>query len=653
MSQGPRQHVDFFEAQERARKRTRWLIALYLLALVAITFALYAVVLVAFHSDLVSSHQGARINLWHPEVFASVALITGLIVGGATAIKTMQLSSGGGSVAESLGGSEVTMGTTDADERKLLNVVEEMAIASGVPMPRVYILPERSINAFAAGYKIEDAAVAVTRGAIEQLSRDELQGVMAHEFSHILSGDMRLNIRLIGPIFGLVAISFIGRALMRSVAYSRPRSSRDSGKGAGALLLLGLAVMVIGYIGTVCGRFIQAAISRQREFLADAAAVQFTRNELGIANALRRLGRFQRGPGTHIRHAHVEDTAHMFFGPALSSMYATHPPLEERIRAIYPAWDGTFLPARKAPPPIVPPPLQPKQSQSGSRGFPGGMTGAAMVAAVGVLDAGNVRQAGAIREKIEADFKEHLATPQGAEELITALILDADHEARKVQIDLLASWEDAPYHQRVADAAKAMDPYPAEQRYALLEMALGGTRPLPSERIARMREILRALADADEHLSIREFLVMQTFSRVTAAQRSPRTTNDLTDNVREIADDASILLAALARVSRGAKTNPELARDHFAKAVASQYRLAPHLSYPEHEIELASLERPLNRLASTSFRLRRQLITAAAQIVLSDGATTREEWNLLRLIAFAMECPMPPVPPQLPDTPKE
>ncbi len=245
------------------------------------------------------------------------------------------MSAGGSAVAESLDGRLIASNTNDPDERKLLNVVEEMSIASGVPMPKVYVLDnEDGINAFAAGHTPSDAAVAVTRNCMTKLSRDELQGVIGHEFSHILNGDMRLNIRLIGILFGIFCIATIGRILL----YTRSSNSRDKNP----LPIIGLLLLVIGSLGVFFGRLIQAAVSRQREFLADASSVQFTRNPAGLSGALQKIG----GYGSLMESPHASDASHLFFASGLTDSFfgamATHPPLDARIRAIDPNWDGKF-----------------------------------------------------------------------------------------------------------------------------------------------------------------------------------------------------------------------------------------------------------------------------------------------------------------------
>src|SRR5471032_3060906 len=306
--------------------------------------AIYIASLLIFSGVQLHQHrfndEQPQFDLWNPQIFLAVALGTIAIILIGSSYKTMALAAGGSAVSEMMGGRLVKPNSTDPDERKLLNVVEEMAIASGVPVPQVYVMDdEDGINAFAAGHKPGDATVTVTRGCMKILSRDELQGVIVHEFSHILNGDMRLNLRLMGTIFGILCLAIIGRILLQT--------ARGGGRSRGQnpLPILGLALLIIGYIGVFFGRLIQAAVSRQREFLADASSVQFTRNPNGITGALKKIGGLGEN-GSRLAHAHSEEVSHMFFSNGISEAFIglleTHPPLPGRIRVFDPNFDGKF-----------------------------------------------------------------------------------------------------------------------------------------------------------------------------------------------------------------------------------------------------------------------------------------------------------------------
>jgi Zn-dependent protease with chaperone function len=269
--------VDFFAHQAAARRQTRWLVVGFIIAIGAIVVALDAVLLTLLasaHSDEVLYQSPVDYGLSNPGVVVFCTSFVLAIIGCASLFKALTMRGGGGVVAQSLGGARVERDTSDLKRKRLHNVVEEMAIASGVPMPEVYVLEQESgINAFAAGHTPANAAVAVTQGALDRLSRDQLQGVIAHEFSHVLNGDMRLNIQLMGWLFGLFVIALIGRTILRVGSGGR--------KSGAAIYVAAIALVILGYVGLLAGRILQAAVSRQRERLADASAVQFTRNPVG------------------------------------------------------------------------------------------------------------------------------------------------------------------------------------------------------------------------------------------------------------------------------------------------------------------------------------------------------------------------------------
>ena len=327
--------MDFFEQQDKARGLSGYLFLLFGFAVLCIIISIFclASVAVGFEKNLAEL-------AWTFELAAVSSVSTIIAVFLASAFRISWLSSGGKVVAESMGGQRLNQSTKDPLSRQVLNVVEEMAIASGTPVPPVYLMEEEGINAFAAGYSPRDAVIGVTRGCATKLNRDQLQGVMAHEFSHILNGDMRINIRLTGIIFGIVFLSSIGR-ILTNIAYvsgGRRRNGKDS--GGGALVILGIGLLIIGGIGGFFGAMIRASISRQREFLADASAVQFTRNPDGIAGALKRIGGYSHG--SKLQSAGAQEFSHMFFSSGISSMFATHPPLPIRIKRIDPNWKNSY-----------------------------------------------------------------------------------------------------------------------------------------------------------------------------------------------------------------------------------------------------------------------------------------------------------------------
>ena len=344
--------MDFFERQQQAKKKTGYLVFLFGVAVLLISLLnhlLVATVLGASGATEGDMEFGTSAYT-DPELAGLVFMGTFVVIGIAGLFRRMQLSGGGSSVAAMMGGRLVNIATTDPDERKLMNVVEEMAIAAGVPVPEVYVMDgEAGINAFAAGYTLDDAVIGVTDGCMRRLSRDELQGVIAHEFSHILNQDMKLNLRLVAVIYGLIALAVIGRVLLQIGFYSshgRSRRSSENGGGGGALAIgvVGLGLMATSGLGILMGNLIKSAVSRQREYLADSSAVQYTRNPEGLAGALKKIGAM--ATGSRLLTPHAEEASHMFFGNGMReswfSFTATHPPLLDRILLLEPSFDGDF-----------------------------------------------------------------------------------------------------------------------------------------------------------------------------------------------------------------------------------------------------------------------------------------------------------------------
>lgn len=634
--------MDFFGAQDKARSRTRFLLFLYVAALATIILSLYFLFfLLMISGGGAGSEYTGGIFVW--ELFLSVVVVTLLILGGASLVKWYNLRDGGAAVARSLGGREIQPGTKDPAERQLLNVVEEMAIASGVPMPAVFVMEEPVINAFAAGYSPHDAAIGVTRGCIEKLNRDELQGVMAHEFSHILNGDMRLNIRLIGPLFGLLVIAFLGRVLMHAGLRSSVRS-RNSKNGGGqiAILLVGIAIMAIGYIGVFFGRLIQAAISRQREFLADSAAVQFTRNPSGIAGALKRIG--FRDTGSKIQNDHAVDTAHMFFAKALGGGMATHPPLQKRIRAIEANWDGKFLPPLTAAQ-AVSKSDQDKQSGTGKSepakdGHGRILTAAAAVAMIGSIPKSAVHAAIESRIAMHEAFPDALNQPEAARLLLLALVLSDDAGTASRQLEHIASAAPELDGKSIEAHWRTLATWHPEMRFNLLNLAFAPLRKLPAKDLKQLHQLLSKLADVDNQLSTREALVLQVVEDQFKLSPTDPVGMLSTSMDKATAAAASRLLAFVALLQCDDRDH---AMADFQKVIAKDEKLASALAFPDTDPVLKDLRDDLRGLRSLCFDLRKSLLAAAAELCLSSGNVTHDEWRTLRWMALVLQCPMPPL----------
>lgn len=650
--------MDFFDAQDRARRLSQGLVLLFALAVVCMIAIVYLTVAVGLglvpvglevHGGWGSVGFSGGWPGLDPRLLGLVSAGMGTVIGGGAAWRTAQLSRGGGAVAELLGGRRVEPGTTDPLERVLLNVVEEMSIASGVPVPEVFVLErEEGINAFAAGHTPADAAVAVTRGALETLTRDELQGVVAHEFSHILNGDMRLNVRLMGLLSGILLLSVVGRGLLRGSMGGRYRSSGGRRGGAGQVAILGVVLLVLGYLGVIFGRLIQAAVSRQREFLADAAAVEFTRNPSGLAGALRRIG--AGAHGSRLQDPHAVEAGHLFFAGgtarALSRLTATHPPLEERIRRIDPRWDGSFE--------GVAPAAATRLPGDGSRavaGFAAATTArpASVVASAGNPGPSHVAYARSFLEAVPPEVRGAVRTPEGSLATLLALLLDPDPATRGRQ---LAAVTEA-LGERTARGAEGFRPAVATlgsaARLPLLELTLPALRELPRERAGALRTTVRTLVQADGRVHTFEFALFHLLQRALplAGTSRPRRRHG-TVSLDRLASEAELLLSAVARAGGGSEE--EAARAFEAGWVrAGSPRTARLLQ--SGALGLDQVDAALTRLEVASPGARKRLLEAALEAVQSDGRVEVEEAELVRAMAEALDVPIPPIlPDRLPES---
>jgi Zn-dependent protease with chaperone function len=637
--------MDFFEAQERARKRSARLVVLFALAVLGIIAAGYAALVFALFGATLETAAGSRTvdSYWQPDLLAAVSLVTLAVVGGASLFKWLSFRKGGRAVAEMVGARRVDSGTRDLKERQLLNVVEEMAIASGVPLPAVYIMDgEAGINAFAAGLTTSDAVVAVTRGTLEKLTRDELQGVVAHEFSHILNGDMRLNVRLTAIVFGILVIGLIGRGILFNLRFSRPRRNSKGGGGIVAIAAVGLALMAIGYIGYFFGRMIQAAVSRQREYLADAAAVQFTRNPPGISGALRKIGGYTLG--SRLLSNRSAQIGHFFFAQGFRSffggLWATHPPLVERIRAIEPGFDGKFF----EPPTVVDVAREPWSKITGQPPAPPrpsapAPAAAAIIASVGMLNETAIAGASSLLEAIPEALRDAAHFANEAPGLLYLLLLDPDVSTRNRQLDMVGR-HDGPdarsLVERLAGQAESLRP---EHRLPLVQLALGVLRDLDAGRLERFLGTLDELVHADARICTFEYALQKMIVHhlKLAQQPSGGPVGEL-HSFHAVAGEISLALSALAHRST---TSPDRA---FAEGSAFLRGLDLQLRFLKAaECGIDRLDAALERLARTSGPIKKRFLLAAAGVATADGALGLEESELLRAIASVLDCPVPPL----------
>lgn len=643
--------MDFFAHQDRARASTRRLIVVYTLCLLGVVLSLNFIAFLIWgvangtrtysHSSQGSaSMQTMTISL--PEriadglpVFATTTISVLSIVGLATMFKKLQIGGDGAKVAELLGGRPIVAAPSDPQERKLMNVVEEMSLASGVPMPRVYLMEnEQGINAFAAGTRPEAAVIGVTRGCIEKLNRDELQGVIAHEFSHILNGDMRLNLRLIALNFGLLAIGYIGLQILRFSPRSSSSRNNKNGGGAGAILAFALAMMVIGYIGMFFGKLLQAAVSRQREFLADASAVQFTRNPSGISNALKKIGGFSHG--AELKSVHAGEMSHMFFADGvvglLDSLFATHPPLDKRIKAIDPSFDGKMTrtsPVAANPFPAAsgfaaPPPLP----EAGQRVV---APPAQIVEEVGNIQPEKLSFAGSTIAAIPNAIEAAAADPYSARAVAVALLLDRDPEVRQRQLQAVHAEDE-----HVAALAAQLQPHIAQlgpaARLPILDLALPSLHHLSRSQLTAFRNLCDVLSRADRRISAFEIAL----AKIVDHQLLSRAEYDIAiyRSVSAVKEPLRIVLSVLALT--GGNHQAQRAYD---LALARIGLPAGPMAGPE---EAKGFDRALSELRQSSPPVQRRVVDACAHGVAADGTVGIEEMELMRAICAALSVPVPP-----------
>jgi Zn-dependent protease with chaperone function len=625
--------MDFFEHQRRTRRNTVLLLGLFAAAVVAIVAVVYTIGW-AIYSHYVPRFQYeagdwvvSPIPFWDRDLFTWVAGgCVGLIAWG-TADMWLRLRAGGPAVAKLLGGRPIEPATVSVPERRLRNIVEEMAIASGLPVPQVFVLPaETSINAFAAGFRPADAVVAVTDGTLRLLNRDELQGVVAHEFSHILNGDMRLNLRLTSVLHGILSLAILGRFLLQS------------GTGRkNPLALPGLALFAIGWIGVLFGRIIKGSVSRQREFLADASAVQFTRNPDGIAGALKKIGGYSRG--SRIASHHAETASHMFIGNALAdnflSWMATHPPIGERIRRIDPSFDESypsieFVPTTHDPwnrgEEAVYQPLRPPAPTSPAGEF---------LVHAGNPGARHLEYAGTFLTSLPASLAAEAHDPEGAQSLVFALLLDGRKEVRERQLASLRGSARPEFLQRVLSLDPQIRGLGVRARLPLLDLAMPALRQLPRSEIEPFLARLQDLIRADETISVFEFALSRVLRQGLRSGRRRVLYRSLTPLVA----DCQTVLTALAR--EGASEEPAAARA-FAAGFSRLTRDGVPMR-PFARLQMGDVHRALGRLASASYSIKQDFLEAAVRTVQSDGSIGISEGELLRAVASALDVPIPPI----------
>lgn len=650
--------MDFFSAQDDARKKTKWLVLLFVLAVLSLIILTNLFLVAALATSGIENlavpspemNQHPFLDRFSWERFLAVGFGVSVVILGGSLFKSWSIGRGGKSVAEMMGGRLVSPDTPDPDQRKLLNVVEEMAIASGIPVPMVYVMEnEPGINAFAAGLTTGDAVVAVTRGTIEQLSRSELQGVVAHEFSHILNGDMRLNMRLIGVLFGILMIGLIGRILLRSSFYSSAgRSSRGKNDSGAALIALGVGLLVLGYAGTFFGNLIKASISRQREYLADASAVQFTRDPDGIAGALKKIG--GSSAGSLIRNPDAPELSHAYFSAGIPSFLggfmATHPPLKDRIRRIQPQWDGKF---------IAPSAAEPAATRAGAKTETTKKSEQVIAATVlaGVLrsientgqpSAENLAQAtGMIRELPQA-MVDAAHEPYGARALIYALVLETERDIMTRQFRYLNEKADTGVAMQTELLLPSVRQLQPRQRLTIMDMSMPALRQLSDQQYQTFKSNLIALIKLDGKVTPFEWAVQKiVLHHLDADFEQRRPPLGKYGDIRELAPECSVLLSFLARVVSESETLTAKAFD----AALTELNVEGVEQLTPQAANIRALDNAFDRLVLLKPLLKPQLLRACAACIVADDKITASEMELLRAFSSLLDCPLPPLPEEL------
>lgn len=632
--------MDFFAQQARVRGSSRRLVALFVLAVIAIVVAIDAAVwlIVGHHA---ADGEPATSNL--PLLFtSSIVVIAG--IGLCSLFRIMSLSGGGKTVAESVGAVIVPVDTRDPELRRLRNVIEEVAIASGVPVPDIYLMAdEPGINAFAAGYSASDAAVCVTRGCLDNLSRDELQGVIAHEFSHVLNGDMRLNIRLMGLLFGILVLAIVGRRVIW-LGGSRNR------RGGGQVWLIGLALMVVGYIGYFFARLIQAAVARSRESLADASAVQFTRQTDGIAGALKKIAILAEGSTLQV--ANKQEVAHMLFGEAgkFSALFATHPPLLQRIRTLQPGFReeelvslAALLQRPTATAPIIPVAGKPAATQGVGPGMamppvlPAVLAGAAVVGST--ASAPRFQRAASVRQAMPPALTGAVQQPESALAVMLALATSTEAVLQPAQRRIVADAFGDDVLQTVQTLSGEVAQLPPIARLPLASLAFPALKQLSEGRQQTLLVALDALVKADGRVDLNEYCLARLLRLQLTEASQPRRAP--VDGLKKLPACRDSLILVCTVVASGGCSDEASARRAWLVAMQQAFPGEAIEWTPPPAAWQAPFERALDDLDGLLPMAKELVIQSLVSAIHADGVISVEEAELLRVICASLHCPLP------------
>lgn len=622
--------MDFQLHQEEAKQNTVKLMALLGLGVLAIVLVVSALLVGLFYYDSGTLRPVAALAVAVPVTAAGVI--------GTSLVKSSQIRGGGGSyVATSLGGRQVDFNTIDPAERQLANVVEEIAIASGMVVPSVFLLDdEPGINAFAAGWTADTAAIGVTKGALVHLNRRELQGVIAHEFSHIRNGDTRVKTRIIGWVFGISVITVLGRLLLQHMWFApRRRNSKDN--SAMLIMAAGVGLLAIGSLGTLFARLIQAAVSRQREFLADASAVQYTRDPSGIGEALIKIGSL--GTGNKVQAAHATETSHLFFSSAISTSFATHPPLKNRIRRLVPEWDGNYKelePALEA------------TAQAGPHGDgPAAVVGSSLVgsehaferpAFAGPTEA-HIEHTRGLLAQIPSQTQNYLRTHQGAVSAVLGALMSTEPQLRARQLEAVGR-DLSMYPGELAAASNIISDLDRSLQLPAIDIALHAIQQTPYDYKIRLGRTILDIERSPDDKDLFRWMLRRVLLTHLADQHDDGSVKH-SRPLQDLGNEAKVVLAVLAHFN---SSGPNHVQSSFEAALA-EIGVETHQAPTVEELGFDLMDEALERLSHLDRPGREAFVTAAAAVVLHDERCTTEEAELLRVVADAVRLPVPPLLP--------
>lgn len=625
--------MNFFQAQDQAKRKTRQLTLLFSAALISLLVMANLLVAGMLHLQTPSGSFIQTVEQTPAQLWLMISLGVGGVVALSSLFKYLALRGGGRAVAESLGGILIHQNTRNRQEKQLLNVVEEMAIAAGLSVPPVYLIKENSINAFAAGFSPNDAVIGINQGTLDLLNRAELQGVVAHEFSHILNGDMRINLRLMALLHGILFLGIVGYGFLRGSMFSR-------GRDRGGIIALGIGLLIIGYGGTFFGNLIKAAVSRQREFLADAAAVQFTRSPEGIANALKKIG--SHSVGSAIENAKAEQSSHMFFGaikPFAGNLMATHPPLEQRINALDPSWQGNFQNSASGSASAHQPATTSQFSNvSGASSSKAIMGHSQLLKSIG---SANLPQAQAMIKATEQSLSIAAHDTFEARALVYAMLIAKDPNLAREQLKFVDANAETGVPVHVHNLLPILVNASYEIKLTLLEMAVPTLKELSTGQYERFTAITNQLIVADKKVDIFEWVLHRILTKELYSHFvAPSRIRGNTRSFKRLASELHLLINAIAASS---VADPQDQNTAFAKGwnllMPGQSSTFTPVDFFDYEM----FNNALGKLRNLKPKLKEQLIDACIQTALADESLSQNQFALIKGIGATLDCPIPPL----------